>query len=112
MTYNLFIDDYRKPNDVVSCLDREWVIARSAEQVSKIVSEMGMPDFISFDHDMTDLHYAQDYSDGLTGAHIAYSLCRFFGCEMPPYQVHSWNPEAPARIADAIEKAKLDIPYA
>ena len=112
MTYNLFIDDYRKPNDVVSCLDREWVIARSFEDVKQILQERGAPAYISFDHDMTDLHYAQDYSDGLTGAHIANYICRDLSGFMCPYQVHSWNPEASARIADAVLKAEDGISYA
>jgi hypothetical protein len=48
MTYNLYIDDERNPR--VST--RNWVIARSGEQVFAILREKGCPEFVSFDNDL------------------------------------------------------------
>lgn len=48
MTWNLFIDDERfPPSD-----SREWVIARDGSDVIKHVLDLGMPSYISFDHDL------------------------------------------------------------
>ena len=105
MTYNLFIDDMRYPADVTACLGKKWVVARSKAEAEWLVEQNGMPDFISFDHDMTDAHYGKDYSDGMTGADIAYTLTRLFGGVMCDYQVHSLNPDASNRIHDAIKRA-------
>lgn len=48
MTYNLFIDDERyPPHD-----GREWIIARSMLEVEMLVEDIGMPAYVSFDHDL------------------------------------------------------------
>jgi hypothetical protein len=105
MSYNLFIDDYRNPRDVPNCDGKIWEVVRSLDEAAEFVSEFGPPDFISFDHDMTEPHYGNDYSDGQTGADIAFVLCRLLGGALCDYQVHSLNPQAPKRIADAIRRA-------
>ena len=51
MTYRLFIDDERFPPDNDG---RNWQIARDWDDVQMIVREHGMPNFISFDHDLGD----------------------------------------------------------
>ena len=106
MTYNLFIDDMRNPSDVLLCLGKKWAIAHSKAEAVEIVNELGMPEFISFDHDMTDAHYNGDYSDGQTGADIAFTLVQLFNGVMCDYEVHSLNPDARKRIHDAIMSAK------
>ena len=50
--YSLFIDDERFPPEQTQKGD--WVIARTQDEVKKIISERGFPDFISFDHDLGD----------------------------------------------------------
>ena len=48
MTYKLFIDDERFPPE-----DGEgWVIARSSTEAITTVLRLGVPDFISYDHDL------------------------------------------------------------
>jgi hypothetical protein len=108
MTYNLFIDDIRWPSDVVACLGRDWIIVRDLDQLASCLNSRGKPDFISYDHDMTDAHYGMDYSDNATGATYARIITLAHG--FIPYQVHSMNPEAKARIAAAIgEAASVDL---
>jgi hypothetical protein len=48
MTWRLFIDDERFP----SSKDYDMIIARSMEEVKNLVSDLGMPSFVSFDHDL------------------------------------------------------------
>lgn len=48
MTYRMFIDDERfPPND-----GKEWVIVRSSAEAMKMVLGCGVPNFISYDHDL------------------------------------------------------------
>lgn len=46
MTYKLFIDDERFP------IGDDWVIARSSSDATQILNEKGIPNYISFDHDL------------------------------------------------------------
>lgn len=46
MTYKLFIDDERFP------VTDDWVIARSTSEAIGVVMSFGVPNFISFDHDL------------------------------------------------------------
>jgi hypothetical protein len=85
MTYNLFIDDERSPpNDGLS-----WSVVRSSEQAKMLVLKMGLPAYISFDHDlggddtsMEFLHWLIDY---MLANHLSFP-------EGFAYYVHSQNP--------------------
>ena len=60
MTYKLFIDDERNPSDVTwirywefpHCYDEYWVVCRTLNEVKESLAMFGMPNFISFDHDL------------------------------------------------------------
>lgn len=59
MTWNLFIDDERNPNNVTWGSEAfyqqfPWTIARTMAQVQDLVNDWGFPAFISFDHDLGD----------------------------------------------------------
>ena len=66
MNYNLFLDDIRIPiqcvsythNPIYSTLD--WVIVRNYDEFIKFITENGIPEVISFDHDLADEHYDPD----------------------------------------------------
>ena len=48
MPWILFIDDERfPPND-----GKDWVIARNHFEVFELIFDLGMPSFVSFDHDL------------------------------------------------------------
>ena len=47
MSYSLFLDDIRNPKT-----KRNWKIARSFEEAKFIIYDHGIPDYISFDHDL------------------------------------------------------------
>lgn len=69
MSYNLFLDDTRYPTnntDEISAFDItrnpyyqtvEWVIVRSYLEFIETIEKNGIPDIISFDHDLKDEHY-------------------------------------------------------
>jgi hypothetical protein len=48
MPYNLFIDDERFPADN----GKDWIIARTLDDVKEIVEQRGLPLEISWDHDL------------------------------------------------------------
>jgi hypothetical protein len=63
MSYKLFLDDYRTPNDTYKYthkkmyLETDWIIVRSYDEFIKYIKNNGVPKIISFDHDLGDEHY-------------------------------------------------------
>ena len=69
---NLFLDDQRNPEHAYLHLDSsassvslvehsgihqdDWVIARTYEEFVKCITKLGLPDVVSFDHDLDDEH--------------------------------------------------------
>jgi hypothetical protein len=63
MSYNLFLDDKRTPQKHLTYLlgingfgnlytELEWVIVKSFDEFLVTITERGLPDRISFDHDL------------------------------------------------------------
>lgn len=52
--YNLFLDDIRNITQVpeISAVAGYWVVVRSYEEFCKTIEEKGIPQFISYDHDL------------------------------------------------------------
>ena len=68
--YNLFLDDFRMPEDAFNYtgnplyLMEDWLIARNYDEFVKGVGDLGLPEIVSFDHDLADVHYdVQDHVD-------------------------------------------------
>lgn len=85
MKWKLFFDDERYPPD--SLLD--WKIARSYDDAVWMITEYGLPSFISFDHDMgykrlTGMDFCKWFCNWVMDNNI--DLSSFF------YHVHSMNP--------------------
>lgn len=118
MGYKLFLDDYRNPLDCVTYmqdrigkknliyLERDWVICRNYEVFKNTLRTMGLPDFISFDHDLDDEHlivgmskeewdeYHKKYKREMTGYDCALYLMNYCIDEiepLPEFAVHSMN---------------------
>lgn len=62
----LFLDDVRMPEQVslyaeVGLRDMyrqvKWDIVRNYDEFVKYISDKGLPDYISFDHDLAEIHY-------------------------------------------------------
>ena len=73
MGYNLFLDDNFSPLEISNITSEEknrlryrrqnWVIARSYDDFVFIIKEKGLPDMVSFDHDLAPEHYEYVLSD-------------------------------------------------
>lgn len=72
MNYNLFLDDFRHPYDAflitqhVSYSREKWVIVRNYNQFIKHIKKNGLPEIVSFDHDLGDEHYDICHNTDLT----------------------------------------------
>ncbi len=120
--YNIFLDDYRSP----MCLKdtRSWETVRSYKEFVKLITEKGIPAFISFDHDLSAEHYPlSEKNSGIsnpfkipydsykekTGYHCAKWLvdyCLENSIPLPKYQVHSMNPIGKVNIIALLENFK------
>ena len=97
MTYKLFLDDIRQPPD------DSWIVVRSYQEAVDYVINTGFPHTISFDHDLSTEHYANDYSTEKTGKDFANWIIEhdLDHNTMPnnfQFFVHSANPAGAANI--------------
>ncbi len=103
MTWRLFIDDERMP----VCED-DWFIARDANDAVFLVIKHGIPNYISFDHDL---------GDGANGAQFVIWLINHMLDEelkFPKdfdYFIHSQNPIGAANIRAKMDGAIKHIGY-
>lgn len=99
MTYKLFIDDERwppGPPDPQSHAEN-WQIARSSIAAMDMIEMMGIPAFISFDHDLG----GDDTSMKFLWWFIEYCMDlqeRGEPFTLPDFDVHSQNPVGAANI--------------
>ena len=122
MSYKLFLDDLRMPKDVYGYyrqkiyLDEDWAIVRNYQEFTTIIEEKGIPDFISFDHDLADEHYGEmgsgcqyDEYQEKTGYQCAIWLAEYVVDKMKPlpdYKVHSMNPIGRENIIHYLENVR------
>lgn len=112
MSYFLFLDDERSPDDVVwvtfPCI-RPVCISRSYEEFVHTVAGSGVPAFVSYDMDLCAEHYMAYVSLGAEyvirhsefktkcGIHCVrhmLQVCRNQGIKHPEYIIHSLNEHA------------------
>ena len=115
--YNLFLDDNRIPTDVtwVNLPKCSWVVVKNYKSFRETIWNMGIPKFITYDHDLADCHYGHglkgdeilyDSYDEKTGYECAKFLvneCNKLGVKHPPYIVHSMNPIGKQNIISYVE---------
>ena len=77
----LYLDDVRNPKT------NGWTIVRNYEEFVKHIEENGLPDEISFDHDL-----GEDIKTGYDCAKWLCNYCWTNGIPIPTYNVHSANP--------------------
>jgi hypothetical protein len=125
--YNLFIDDERKPKDVtwVNLPSVQWIIATSYEDFVRIISDNGLPEYISFDHDLGDSAYDEciraykndnvinyDNITEKTGYDCAKWLAQYCvdkNLPLPVYFCHSMNGIGRTNIYSILESARKVI---
>lgn len=122
MKYFLFLDDERMPKKatinqvplatVTRIKDPQWEIVRNIYAFRQIIEGRGVPDVVSFDHDLSNDHVAHyvlsqkgagfDYSlFNDTGYHCAEWLCQFCldkQVPFPTWYVHSFNQHGTTNI--------------
>lgn len=121
MSYNIFLDDYRLPITVrhVKMPLLDWTVVKSYNEFIKLIEEKGLPDFISFDHDLADEHYKDLISCGGTLNYGSYKektgyeaakwlveYCLNHKESLPKWQVHSMNPIGKQNIISLFESYK------
>ena len=88
--YNLFLDDNRIPTDVtwVNLPKCSWVVVKNYKSFRETIWNMGIPKFITYDHDLADCHYGH----GLKGDEILYdSYDEKTGYECAKFLVNECN---------------------
>jgi len=91
----LFLDDIRTKEQVYPVYYGDYFEVRSFEEFCAWIEENGLPEIISFDHDLSIEHYAGDFSKEKTGMDCAKWLveyCLDHNEKLPQYFVHSQNP--------------------
>ena len=123
MSYNLFLDDNFTPEQIANLpktpvvnkskyRNFNWLITKTYDEFVKIITENGLPEYVSFDHDLAPEHYEMvlnddnwnksddeieiDYSlfQEKTGWHAAKWLIKYCNKEkqeLPICLVHSQN---------------------
>jgi hypothetical protein len=131
MKYHLFLDDERIPQMVtwVNIPLVEWVIVRNYTQFVDTIQKNGIPEAISFDHDLADEHYVEytaahdlnspskgniryDKLKEKTGLDCAKWLAQYCvdkNVPVPEYYVHTMNPIGGMNILSVLESAKRVI---
>ena len=114
----LFLDDIRNPKDCANGLvptnlnkfywENDWFIVRTHNEFVDWITKNGLPDFISFDHDLADVHYTMDFSKYITNQgteKTGYDSAKWLGdycmdkkVKLPNFIVHSQNPVGKANI--------------
>jgi len=112
----LFLDDNRQPYDVFKNTidpiyenDNEWTIVKNYEEFVNTILESGLPEVISFDHDLSQNHYLPENQTNInydtikdrTGYDAGLWLigyCRMNSLELPKIKVHSTNVEGKKNI--------------
>lgn len=100
MSYAMFIDDERDPLDVkwgtweeqAMYRDGDWIVARDWPEVIDLITSLGMPSLISFDHDLgenkaTGFDIAKHIVNMSLDGNTKYTFPDDF-----KYMVHSKNP--------------------
>lgn len=112
--YSIFLDDERHPGDVFwatlglfgtryaptanrTINPPNQVIARSYEEFVSLIASNGLPENVSFDHDLGEGKNGYDCAMYLT------QRCVELNEELPFVEVHSKNPVGARRIVSALE---------
>lgn len=99
--FNLYLDDERFPRT-----DKTWTIARSFDHARDLVLERGIPDYISFDHDLGKGKSGYDFAKWLMDYMSEQNLklpARF------KYNVHSANPVGVRNIVAIMDFARVHL---
>jgi hypothetical protein len=113
--YILFLDDLRNPADCVNYMHKKgvdtsiylksWVVVRSFEEFTNYITLNGLPDLISFDHDLGDIE-SENEKTGYDCAKWLVNYCLENNNAFPNYLIHSANPIGEQNINGLIDSFK------
>lgn len=114
----LFLDDIRYPHEVYRYtkqdifLKNDWYIVRNYDEFVTRITEKGLPNWVSFDHDLADQHYLKpdslDYTEktGYDCAKWLVEYCLENHADLPEFYCHSMNPVGKENILSLLENFK------
>ncbi|WP_185288940.1 cyclic-phosphate processing receiver domain-containing protein [Chryseobacterium lactis] len=114
----LFLDDIRYPIEAYHYtkqdifLRSDWHIVRNYEQFVNRILEKGLPEMISFDHDLADEHYLKSDTGefvektGYDCAKWLIEYCMENDLDLPKFYSHSMNPVGKENIIRLLENFK------
>jgi hypothetical protein len=133
----LFLDDIRIPKDAIGLIpsalnqfywENDWSVVRNYNEFCNYIEKNGLPDFISFDHDLADFHYdikLDDYDsmseedmimkfgsiekNGFDCAKWLVDCCLENSLLLPDFIVHSANPVGKQNIQSYLYNAKKHL---
>ncbi|MGH1519994.1 cyclic-phosphate processing receiver domain-containing protein [Chryseobacterium sp. JK1] len=113
----LFLDDIRYPIEAYHYtkqdifLRNDWHIVRNFEQFVNRILKKGLPEMISFDHDLADEHYikaSNEYVEktGYDCAKWLVEYCMENYLDLPKFYCHSMNPVGKKNIESLLKNFK------
>ena len=114
----LFLDDIRYPIEAYHYtkqfifLRNDWHIVRNYEQFVNRILEKGLPEMISFDHDLADEYYLKQDSrefvekTGYDCAKWLVEYCMDYYLDLPEFYCHSMNPVGKKNILSLLKNFK------
>jgi hypothetical protein len=96
----LYLDDIRNPKS------DGWTVVRNYEEFVQYIDQNGLPDEISFDHDL-----GEDVKTGYDCAKWLCEYCWMNGIPIPPYNVHSANPVGRDNIIGLLKSYEKKLNY-
>ena len=135
----LFLDDIRIPKDAIGLVpsimnqmywNDDWDLVTNYSEFCNHIQSNGLPEFISFDHDLSDEHYNDLFSDknwikddnDITLKYDEYSEKTGYECakwlvdwclenekQLPNFIVHSANPVGKKNIESYLNNAKKHL---
>jgi hypothetical protein len=123
MTKNLFLDDIRIPSTVNTYMpelgngyfDAKWDIVRNYGEFVDYLKVNGLPNMVSFDHDLADVEYdSKSYTEtftyqektGFDCAKYLVDYCIDNDLLVPNFVVHSQNPVGNKNIEGLLQNFK------
>lgn len=101
MNYSIFLDDERWPEHVtwVELPSTRWLVVRNYQQFKDNIQLRGMPEYVTFDHDLQDFYSFDPESGECVEEHTGMSClkwlvdyCQDHDMMLPVCFFHSMNP--------------------
>ena len=107
----LFLDDLRNPKDCLTYIENpvyneNWEIVRTFNEFKEWILNNGLPDLVSFDHDLADYDSLGNEFTGKDCANFLVDYCLDNNCILPNFLIHSANPSGVINIGSLLSNFK------